>query len=260
MSSAITVAIRLDENTIISDERDAGRMARIVQHPDFIEGSREYLLAYANEDSPYKGRGLCAPSDVGIMAIDLPSRRIVTHCEYRNWLTRGLHSALTRLFFKHAGPYESLNEGFDIWRRLFEQKRVSLGVKWQQPSDEIPTTTAGDIDWPALATDRPAGPRWEDIPTAMEPLVDLKSAAERIQALEKQYFQSYQNKDTWPEIEYLHFDISPWVVEEHSFDVVGSEAAKQRLIELGFNLSEASVSAWDEWTRNEWREDEIEDV
>lgn len=253
--TAITVAVRLRERETIVRQRDLSRLAVILLHPAFVEGAGDYIRAYATEESSYKGHGFCAPQDAGLVAIDLPSRKILAYEGYATSVGRCDAHRITKAR-DGIGPHSSRWETRAVWTTLMAEGRVKLKVSWEKPSG-LPEdfTEALRLVGPYImgmgphpeGLEKPAP--FEDLPYSLETLHELDAAAARIKALEGMRWRDggLGSDGLVPEVGDVLVDLSPWTVQAFPFTRKGAEALRAGMEALGFPGCGPDAAGWASW-------------
>lgn len=246
--TGITVAIRTSdkEDTASFRFRDLTRLQSVLLHPGFVEGSARYLEAYAEETSVYRGNGLRAPEDAGLIAIDLPSLRILS---YEGFLSSvGRCSAWEIAKARDGiGAHRSRWENRAAWEALMVEGRVSLRVRWDRGLDDEETT---ETFWRRLTKDGVVPAAYEEHgpyprqPFSIEPLRDLDAAAARIAELERM-----RPTELRASVDDVLVDLAPWTVTHFPFTRDGAEALRVEMAGLGFPGCEIETPGWKRWSR-----------
>jgi FMN phosphatase YigB (HAD superfamily) len=256
----ITVAVRLGDglHETVVGYRDLDRLQSVLLHPAFIEGSADYLDAYATEAGQLEGHGHCAPQDGGLIAIDLPGRRILAYEGYTNCVgacpARKVRNARDGI-----GPHPSKWETRAVWTTLMAEDRVKLRIRWHRRF-LMPGSPEGAerVQGPFVMGVGPYPEPHErqlsygQLPYSLEPLRDLDAAAARIEALEDYAGQGFGTP--WRELEpILHgvfVDLAPWTVERFPSTRTGGERLRAWMSRLGFSGCAPGDPAWDEWAED----------
>lgn len=246
--TGITVAIRTGErdDDVSFRFRDLMRLQSILLHPGFVEGSVNYLEAYAEERTVYRGNGLGGPQESGLIAIDLPSRRILSHTDFLNGLGRSSHYDVTKAR-DGIGAHRSRWENRAAWAALMAEGRVKLRVRWDRGLDDEETT---ETFWARLNEGGGVPPDYLERggflsqPFSLEPLLDIDAAADRIATLERM-----DGRHIRACVDEVVVDLSPWTTTLFPFTRDGADALRMEMGNLGFPGCEPPLPGWRRWAK-----------
>lgn len=246
--TGITVAIRTGEkdDDVSFRFRDLMRLQAILLHPGFIEGSVNYLEAYAEEKTVYRGNGLGGPQESGLIAIDLLSRRILSHTDFLNGVGRCSHYDVIKAR-EGVGAHRSRWENRAAWATLMAEGRVKLRVRWDRGLDDEETA---ETFWARLTKDGVVPPAYLEHgsylsqPFSLEPLLDLDAATDRIATLERM-----DGRQIRACVDEVLVDLSPWTVSQFPFTREGADALRMEMGKLGFPGCEPPLPGWRRWPK-----------
>lgn len=218
MGGTIKVAIRLHDESVVSDTRWTNNMPTWINSIEMVNDDADYLRQYAEQESSHRGDDhTIAPYGYGLVLIDA-----ITHTIYScNGYSLPGQITPAKIVIHAEDPEAVAN-----WKALMDAGRLS----------------AVDVYHPT-------------VPPILLPMVPGRGPVDEAYAVRQ---LERDHEDGERRLYMINIDLSPWRVLDYHESREGCELMRQHIKDSGFPFTEADDRAWDEYMKEKFDEDEDE--